>query len=167
VRACRGEVISADSRQIYRGMDIGTAKATPPSKPPRRTTCSTSATPTKCSLSPSISNSPTPPSTPFTRAATRRCSWAGRRSTSAPWWRDCASPRAARPGAARRAGGAIWRKQGVAALAQLQALDPATAAQIDARNPRRVLRALEIFLLTGQSKVASGGQRAAAVPHRC
>src|SRR3990172_3408854 len=32
VRLCRdqgGEIISADSRQIYRGMDIGTAKPTP------------------------------------------------------------------------------------------------------------------------------------------
>jgi tRNA dimethylallyltransferase len=49
-------------------------------------------------------------------------------------------------------------QEGVAALfAQLQARDPATAAQIDARNPRRVLRALEIFLLTGHSKVALEG----------
>jgi tRNA dimethylallyltransferase len=43
--------------------------------------------------------------------------------------------------------------QGVAALAQrLADLDPKSAAQIDLRNPRRVLRALEIVLLTGQSK---------------
>jgi len=39
----------------------------------------------------------------------------------------------------------------------LAAVDPATAAVIDARNPRRVLRALEIVLLTGQSKVALEG----------
>lgn len=47
---------------------------------------------------------------------------------------------------------------------RLQALDPATAAVIDGQNPRRVLRALEIFLTTGQSKVALEG--AAPPPYR-
>jgi len=28
-KACNGEVISADSRQVYRGMDLGTGKVTP------------------------------------------------------------------------------------------------------------------------------------------
>ena len=28
-RRCGGEIVSADSMQVYRGMDIGTAKATP------------------------------------------------------------------------------------------------------------------------------------------
>ncbi|MCO6450049.1 MAG: tRNA (adenosine(37)-N6)-dimethylallyltransferase MiaA [Caldilineales bacterium] len=28
-QTCNGEIVSADSRQVYRGMDIGTAKATP------------------------------------------------------------------------------------------------------------------------------------------
>lgn len=47
---------------------------------------------------------------------------------------------------------------GVGALFQrLQTLDPATAAVIDAQNPRRVLRALEIVLLTGKSKVELEG----------
>ena len=47
---------------------------------------------------------------------------------------------------------------GVGALFQrLQTFDPATAAVIDAQNPRRVLRALEIVLLTGKSKVELEG----------
>ncbi len=47
---------------------------------------------------------------------------------------------------------------GVGALFQrLQTLDPVTAAVIDAQNPRRVLRALEIVLLTGKSKVELEG----------
>lgn len=47
---------------------------------------------------------------------------------------------------------------GVGALFQrLQTLDPATAAVIDAQNPRRVLRALEIVLLTGKSKIELEG----------
>jgi len=48
--------------------------------------------------------------------------------------------------------------QGREALFQwLQRVDPATAGVIDGQNPRRVLRALEIFLTTGQSKVALEG----------
>jgi len=47
---------------------------------------------------------------------------------------------------------------GVGALFQrLQTLDLATAAVIDAQNPRRVLRALEIVLLTGKSKIELEG----------
>jgi tRNA dimethylallyltransferase len=47
---------------------------------------------------------------------------------------------------------------GAAALfARLQQLDPATAAVIDARNPRRLLRALEIVITTGRSKVELEG----------
>jgi tRNA dimethylallyltransferase len=42
-------------------------------------------------------------------------------------------------------------------VADLQRIDPLTAAQIDLRNGRRVLRALEIVLTTGQSKVALEG----------
>ena len=56
-------------------------------------------------------------------------------------------------------------RSGVESLfARLQRLDPATAAVIDSRNPRRVLRALEIVLLTGQSKVEQEG--AAPPPYR-
>jgi tRNA dimethylallyltransferase len=48
--------------------------------------------------------------------------------------------------------------EGVAALfSHLQEIDPATAAVTDARNPRRVLRALEIILSTGRSKVEMEG----------
>ena len=40
---------------------------------------------------------------------------------------------------------------------RLLTLDPATAAVIDAQNPRRLLRALEIVLTTGRSKVELEG----------
>jgi tRNA dimethylallyltransferase len=49
-------------------------------------------------------------------------------------------------------------------FARLQALDPATARAIDRRNPRRVLRALEIVLITGRPKVELEG--AAPPPYR-
>src|SRR5262249_32240281 len=40
---------------------------------------------------------------------------------------------------------------------RLQELDPATAEVIDALNPRRLLRALEIVMTTGRSKVELEG----------
>ncbi|MCC6455072.1 MAG: tRNA (adenosine(37)-N6)-dimethylallyltransferase MiaA [Caldilineaceae bacterium] len=48
----------------------------------------------------------------------------------------------------------LLEAQGREALYQrLLALDPATATVIDALNPRRLLRALEIVMITGRSKV--------------
>ncbi|MEV8337329.1 tRNA (adenosine(37)-N6)-dimethylallyltransferase MiaA [Leucobacter sp. NPDC077196] len=38
-------------------------------------------------------------------------------------------------------------------LARLRAIDPVTAAAVDARNPRRVVRALEVALLGGDAQV--------------
>ncbi len=50
-------------------------------------------------------------------------------------------------------------QEGVAGLfARLQAIDPASAAVIDSQNPRRVVRALEIVLTTGRSKVELEGE---------
>ncbi|MEM7535355.1 MAG: tRNA (adenosine(37)-N6)-dimethylallyltransferase MiaA [Chloroflexota bacterium] len=40
---------------------------------------------------------------------------------------------------------------------RLQTVDPATAAVIDGKNPRRVLRALEIVMITGKPKVELEG----------
>ena len=40
----RGEVVNADAMQLYRGMDIGTAKLAPGSGGGSRTTSSTSST---------------------------------------------------------------------------------------------------------------------------
>jgi tRNA dimethylallyltransferase len=47
-----------------------------------------------------------------------------------------------------------------ALFARLQEVDPATAAVIDPLNPRRVLRALEIVLTTGRSKTELEGAEA-------
>jgi tRNA dimethylallyltransferase len=53
---------------------------------------------------------------------------------------------------------AVLATQGREALyQQLQMLDPATASTIDALNPRRLLRALEIVMTTGRSKVELEG----------
>jgi tRNA dimethylallyltransferase len=53
-------------------------------------------------------------------------------------------------------------EHGVQALAErLQAVDPESAAAVDLRNPRRVIRALEVALTTGESFV---GQRRKQAP---
>jgi tRNA dimethylallyltransferase len=51
-------------------------------------------------------------------------------------------------------------KEGVAALhARLAALDPVAATRIDARNPRRLIRALEVCLVTGRPFSEQQGAR--------
>lgn len=55
---------------------------------------------------------------------------------------------------------ALRATEGVAALhARLVALDPVAAARIDARNPRRLIRALEICLVTGRPLSEQQGAR--------
>lgn len=164
-RACRGEVISADSRQIYRGMDIGTAKATPAEQ----------------AAVPHHMLDIRAPDEVLTVAEYQQLAYATidaihrRRHTpllvggTALYIRAVVEGLripAAPPDPALRAEleKRLARDGVVALFQQLAALDPATAAQIDARNPRRVLRALEIFLITGHPKVELEG--AAPPPYR-
>jgi len=59
----------------------------------------------------------------------------------------------------------LLAKEGVATLhARLAALDPVAAERIDARNPRRLIRALEVCLVTG--KPFSEQQGARPAPYR-
>jgi tRNA dimethylallyltransferase len=149
-----GEVVSADSRQIYRGMDIGTAKATPAERAQvphhlidiRDPDAVLTVAEYQALAYASIDDIHRRGRVPFLVGGTAlyvRAVAAGLRIPSVP------------PDPALRAAlEADLAAQGVAALAQrLAELDPKSAARIDLRNPRRVLRALEIVLLTGQSKV--------------
>jgi tRNA dimethylallyltransferase len=55
---------------------------------------------------------------------------------------------------------ALLAAEGVASLhARLAALDPVAAARIDARNPRRLIRALEVCLVTGRPFSEQQGAR--------
>lgn len=157
-RACRGEVVSADSRQIYWGMDIGTAKATPDEvavaphhlldlRAPDEVLTVAEYQALAYAAIDAIHHRGHVPFLVGGTALYIRAVVDGLRIPSVP------------PDPMLRAELEERLAQvGVAALFQeLQQRDPATAAQIDARNPRRVLRALEIFLLTGQSKVALEG----------
>ncbi len=153
-----GEIVSADSRQVYRGMDIGTAKATPAEqrRAPHhlldiRTPDQTLTLATYQQLAyAAIADIHRRGRTPFLvggSALYLRAVVLGLEIPVAP------------PDPLLRAGlEAELAQKGVGALAaRLQEVDPATAAAIDLRNPRRVLRALEIVLATGQSKVVSEG----------
>lgn len=146
------EIVSADSRQVYRGMDVATAKPTPDQL---------AAAPHHCL-------DLVDPDEPFTAAHYQRAAMAALADI------------AGRGGIALLVGGtglylrAVGRglpldqddtdpglrailddryeHDGLAGLAaELEAIDPVGARSIDLRNPRRVIRALERAQVTGSA----------------
>ncbi len=144
------EIVSADSRQVYRGLDIGTAKATPAER----------------AAVPHHGLDLVDPDAPFTASDYRRAALASLEGI------------AARGGLAFLVGGtglylrAVARglpletgttdpavrigleerlaADGLPALvAELEQRDPVAANAVDQHNPRRVIRALERAVLTG------------------
>ena len=158
-QAFAGEIISADSRQIYRGMDIGTAKATPAEqaraphhlidiRDPDETLTLAEYQALAYAAIDAIHGRGHVPFLVGGTALYIRAVVRGLRIPNVP------------PNPALRAElENFLDTQGREVLfARLAALDPATAAVIDAQNPRRVLRALEIFLTTGRPKVELEGE---------
>ena len=146
-----GEIVNADSRQVYRGMDAGTAK---PSRDMR-------------ARLPHHLYDIVAPSERYSLARYRRDALAACEGVwargGAPWlvggtgqyvwallegWRVPEVP----PNPALRAAlRSLAERAGAEALhARLRALDPEGAARIDARNVRRVVRALEVRRATGE-----------------
>ena len=157
-RRFRGEVVSADSRQIYRGMDIGTAKASSAEQ----------------AAAPHHLLDVRAPDEVLTLAEYQHLAYAtidaiherGRVpflvGGTALYVRAVVDglriPEVPPDPVLRAELEADLARGGVGALFErLAELDPLTAQQIDAANPRRVLRALEIFLVTGQPKVLLEG----------
>lgn len=146
-REFRGEIVSADSRQVYRGMDIGTAK---PSADERRAV-------------PHHLLDVVDPDEEFTLAQYQARAYAAIAEIHArghiPFLvggsglyvravlEGLAIPRVA-PNRARRA--ELQRQAPAALYARLQQLDPRAAAQIDPHNTRRVIRALEVCERAGK-----------------
>lgn len=156
--AFNGEVVGADSRQIYRFMDIGTAKPSLAERQrvrhhlidirdPDQTLTLAEYQQLAYQTIDAIHQRGRIPFLVGGTALYIRAVVQGLRIPEVP------------PDPALRAElEAELAQTGVGALFQrLQTLDPATAAVIDAQNPRRVLRALEIVLLTGKSKVELEG----------
>ena len=149
--ALGGEIVSADSRQIYRGMDIGTAKATPEQR----------------ARIPHHLLDVVSPSDVLTLAEYQRRAYAAIDEILARsrlpilvggtgqyvhavvegWSIPAVAPRPElRVELEQRA-----RVEGATALHDwLAQLDPTAASHIDYRNVRRVIRALEVCLTTGQ-----------------
>ncbi len=160
-RALGGEIISADSRQLYRFMDIGTAKPTPAERAAAPHHLLDIADPDETvSLAQYLA---------LARAAITAVSARGKlplvvggtgqyiRALLEGWQVPEVPPDPAlRAALEARPLQELWE--------QLLALDPAAAAFVDARNPRRVIRALEVCLATGQP--FSTQRRAAAPPYR-
>jgi len=153
-----GEVVGADSRQIYLGMDIGTAKPTAAeqARVPHHLIdlCAPDAPFTLADYQTlayaTIDRLHQRGKVPFLVGGTAlyvRAVVEGLRIPEVP------------PNPTLRAElEDLLAAEGREALfARLQTLDPATAAVIDRLNPRRLLRALEIVISTGQSKVALEG----------
>ena len=152
-----GEIINADSRQVYRGMELGTAAPSPSAM---------AAVPHHlygiASLDEGFSLARY---LPLATQAIADVSGRGRLpivvggtgqyvNALVQGWQ---APRVPPDPALRERIEALIAQEGVEAAAQeLRALDPGAAARVDLRNPRRVVRALEVAAALGPG--AHGGQ---------
>jgi len=146
-----GEIVSADSRLFYRGMDIGTAKPTRQvqSRVPHHLI--DIADPDEIlslavfqqEAQKAIADIHTRNKIPFLVGGTGQYI----RAVTEGW-----NPPEVRPDARLRAEIERWKEErGVYWLYEkLKGLDPAAAEKIDARNYRRTVRALEVILTTGK-----------------
>jgi tRNA dimethylallyltransferase len=149
--AAGGEIVSADSRQIYRGMDIGTAKATAEERARVPHHLLDIALPDRVlSLAEyqamayaAIADVGARGRVPFLVGGTGQYIHA----VIEGWGIPEVAPQPALRGALEAKASA----EGVESLHRwLATLDPAAAARIDCRNVRRVIRALEVCLVTGR-----------------
>jgi tRNA dimethylallyltransferase len=153
-----GEIVSADSRQIYRGMDIGTGKPTPDQlirarhylidrvDPDQSYTLAEYQADAYAAIDDIFARGRQPllvgGTGLYVRAVTEGLQIPA--VPPNPELRAQLEDRAAREG-------------GDKLYAELQQIDPAAAAKIDPRNVRRTIRALEVYLSTGE-KFSSAGK---------
>lgn len=154
-----GEIVSADSRLFYRGMDIGTAKPTPEERSrvphhlidvadPRETW---SLALFQKTAAEAIASIHARGRTPFLVGGSGQYVHAVTRGWRPPAVAPEASLRAELEAQAREHG-PYWLHE------NLQKLDPAAAEGVDPRNLRRTIRALEVIRLTGRKFSEQRGQ---------
>ena len=146
-----GEIVSADSRLFYRGMDIGTAKPTRQEQSRVPHHLIDIADPDEIlslavfqqEAQKAIADIHTRNKIPFLVGGTGQYI----RAVTEGW-----NPPEVRPDERLRAEIERWKEErGVYWLYEkLKGLDPAAAEKIDARNYRRTVRALEVILTTGK-----------------
>jgi tRNA dimethylallyltransferase len=142
-----GEIVSADSRQVYRGMDIGTAKVTPAER----------------ALVPHHLLDIADPQYPYSVAQFQQVAISAINDIllrgrvpflvgGSPHYVQAVVDNLAMPQVPpqRELRAALESRPLADLLAQLAELDPLSAATIDRNNPRRVQRALEVCLVTGR-----------------
>jgi tRNA dimethylallyltransferase len=149
--AVGGEIVSADSRQVYRGMDIGTAKATPEEQTRAVHHLIDIVEPDETLglaqfqelAYAAIADITSRRQVPFLVGGTGQYVMAVIEGWKVP---RVPPDEALRSELYRQA-----EEEGAEALhTRLQELDPVAADRIDARNLRRVVRALEVCLITGR-----------------
>ena len=151
-RELGGEIINADSRQVYLHMDIGTAKPTPEERiqaphhlldlmPPDRSFDLGSF----LSLAgESIREITGRGNLPIVVGGTGQYIWALQEGWEVPEAPPDSDFREAKQQSAAQDGNdSLYR--------ELQRIDPQRAAELDSRNLRRIIRALEIFHVTGRT----------------
>ena len=145
-----GEVISVDSMQVYRGMDIGTAK---PTMLERRGV-------------PHHLIDVADPDEEFTVARFRRLGRSVLSETTAPaviitggsglHFRALVDPLSFAP-TDPRLRSELESSEGEALVDELLTVDPSARTVVDLANPRRVMRAVEIYRLTGETPSSRAG----------
>lgn len=150
-QALHGEIVSADSRQVYRGMDIGSAKPTAAEQALAPHHLLDVVAPTHALTLAEYRDLAKQAIADIQRRGRLPLLVGGSGQYVRAILQGWSLPAVAPNPALRAELEARARAQGAQALhARLAALDPAAAAAIDARNVRRVVRALEVCLLTGQ-----------------
>jgi len=154
-----GEIVSADSRLFYRGMDIGTAKPTPEERARVPHHLIDVADPDETwslalfqqAAAKTIADILARGRLPFLVGGTGQYV----RAVTEGWTPPEVEPYPRLRGVLERLAeekGIYWLHEG------LKRIDPTSAAKIDARNLRRTIRALEVILTTGQPFSTQRGQ---------
>ena len=148
-KALDGEIISCDSMQIYRGMDIGTAKPTKEelaqvkhhmidvADPAYNYSCADYNRDASQILADLLARGKTPIFCGGTRLYLESVLYEG----------AYASPEADEALRAK-----LWEKSAEENHRELMKIDPESAAAIHPNNRKRVIRALEVYLLSGKTK---------------
>ncbi|MEK7600818.1 MAG: tRNA (adenosine(37)-N6)-dimethylallyltransferase MiaA [Patescibacteria group bacterium] len=146
-RTLNGEIISADSRQVYKGMDIGTGKVTKREQKLARHWLLNIASPMRQYT---VAH--------FVRDATKAIRDIAKRGKvpiicgGTGFWIDAlvygTSIPNVKPDSQLRA--KLQKLSAPQLFTKLQKLDPARASSIDRHNPVRLIRALEIVMKTGR-----------------
>jgi len=149
-QACHGEIVNADSRQVYRHLDIGTAKPTPDERalvphhlidivdPDEEFSLARY----QALAAAAITGIHRRGSLPILVGGSGQYVWGVLEGWQAP--RVAPDPELRRDLEARAASG-----EGAALYQELVAVDPESARRIDPKNTRRVIRALEVYRTTG------------------